>query len=132
HYDNIIAGIVVHEDVIARNVDRELPFMATENLLMEGVSRGGDRQILHERIRIHSQAAADALKNGATKNDLFTRIGEDPAFDFSGDDLDRLNCTGDFIGIAPRQVEEFLRSRVDPLLQRESALISTAVGEVRI
>ncbi|MCU1244350.1 MAG: adenylosuccinate lyase, partial [Acidobacteria bacterium] len=64
-YDNIVAGLVVHEEVIAANVRRELPFMMTENLMMEGTRRGGDRQVLHERVRIHSQAAADALKGGA-------------------------------------------------------------------
>src|SRR5207253_7230030 len=67
-YDNIAAGLVVHEDVIAANVRRELPFLMTENLMMEGVRRGSDRQVLHERVRIHSQAAAEALKRGAQEN----------------------------------------------------------------
>src|ERR1041384_1078406 len=78
-YDNILAGIVVHEEVIAANVRRELPFMMTENLMMEGVRRGGDRQVLHERVRIHSQGAADAMKSGG-ENDLFDRIAADPLF----------------------------------------------------
>ena len=79
-YDNIAAGLVVHEEVIAANVTRELPFMMTENLMMEGVRRGGDRQVLHERVRIHSQAAAGALKAGASGNDLFDRIAGDALF----------------------------------------------------
>src|SRR5206468_9141763 len=79
-YDNIVAGIVVHEEVIAANVRRELPFMMTENLMMEGVQRGGDRQVLHERIRIHSQAAANVLKDGAAKNPLFDLIAGDALF----------------------------------------------------
>jgi len=79
-YDNIVSGVVVHEDVIAANVRRELPFLMTENLMMEGVRRGGDRQVLHERVRIHSQAAADSLKSGATENDLFDRIAGDALF----------------------------------------------------
>src|SRR6185436_10613776 len=70
-YDNIVGGIVVHEDVIAANVRRELPFQMTENLMMEGVRRGGDRQVLHERVRVHSLAA---------KDDLFDRIAADPLF----------------------------------------------------
>src|SRR5207253_4905790 len=79
-YDNVVGGLVVHEEVIAANVRRELPFMMTENLMMEGVRRGGDRQVLHERVRIHSQAAADMLKSGGSENDLFDRIAADPLF----------------------------------------------------
>src|SRR6476659_3773156 len=78
-YDNVAGGLVVHEDVIAANVRRELPFMMTENLMMEGVRRGGDRQVLHERVRIHSQAAAEAMKSGGA-NDLFDRIAKDSLF----------------------------------------------------
>ena len=79
-FDNVVAGMVVHEEVISANVQRELPFIMTENLMMEGVRRGGDRQVLHERVRVHSQAAADALKGGAAKNDLFDRLGSDALF----------------------------------------------------
>ena len=73
-------GLVVHPAVIARHVAEELPFMATENILMAAVQAGGDRQDLHERIRVHSLAAAERLKDGAADNDLIGRIQGDPAF----------------------------------------------------
>ena len=79
-YLNIVPGLVVHPAVIARHVAAELPFMATENLLMAAVQAGGDRQDLHERIRVHALAAAERLKVGAADNDLIDRIRTDPAF----------------------------------------------------
>src|SRR6202034_3835773 len=86
-YLNVVPGLVVHPSVIARHVAEELPFMATENLLMAAVQAGGDRQDLHERIRVHAMAAAHRLKDGAAENDLLDRIRTDPAFpplDFQG------------------------------------------------
>ena len=79
-YLNVVPGLVVHPAVIARHVAEELPFMATENLLMAAVQAGGDRQDLHERIRTHSLAAAERLKEGAGDNDLIDRLRDDPAF----------------------------------------------------
>ena len=79
-YGNIAAGLVVHPAVIGRHVAEQLPFMATENLLMAAVLAGGDRQTLHERIRVHALAAAERLKEGASENDLIDRLREDPAF----------------------------------------------------
>ncbi len=132
-YDNIIRGIVVHKPVIDANVRRELPFMATENLMMEGVARGGDRQVLHERIRIHSQAAADAMKDGTAANDLFDRIAADPLFGIDRREIDRLVRPEEFIGLSPRQTAQFLERQIDPLLQREQELISERMaGEVRV
>ena len=86
-YGNIVPGLVVHPAVIGRHVAEQLPFMATENLLMAAVLAGGDRQALHERIRVHSLAAAERLKEGAGENDLIDRLRDDPAFpplDFEG------------------------------------------------
>ncbi|MGA7615001.1 MAG: adenylosuccinate lyase [Thermoanaerobaculia bacterium] len=131
-YDNIVSGIVVHEEVIAANVARELPFMATENLMMEGVRRGGDRQVLHERVRVHSVAAADALKSGASRNDLFDRIAADPIFGISREEIDRIAGPEEFIGLAPRQVERFLEEKIDPVLASDRELLSEEVGEVRV
>jgi adenylosuccinate lyase len=131
-YDNIASGLVVHPEVIATNVRRELPFIATENLMMEGVRRGGDRQLLHERVRVHSMAAADALKQGAPGNDLFERIAEDPLFGIDRAAIERLSRPEDYAGLAPRQVEQFLAERIDPLLAAERALVSAEVGEVRV
>jgi adenylosuccinate lyase len=131
-YDNIVAGIVVHEDVIGANVARELPFLMTENLMMEGVARGGDRQVLHERIRVHAKAAADGLKAGAAQNDLFDRIAADDHFGIDADGIARLARAENYTGLSQQQTERFLREDVDPLLEAESAEIVNEAGEVRV
>ncbi|MEO8034030.1 MAG: adenylosuccinate lyase [Acidobacteriota bacterium] len=131
-YDNVAAGLVVHEEVIATNVRRELPFMMTENLMMEGVRRGGDRQVLHERVRLHSQAAADALKRGSVENDLFDRIGADALFGIDRGAIDRLARPEDLTGLSRQQTERFIMEDVDPILTRERAEIDETVGEVRV
>ncbi|HUP64431.1 MAG TPA: adenylosuccinate lyase [Thermoanaerobaculia bacterium] len=131
-WDNILGGIVVHEAVIAANVARELPFIATENLMMEGVRRGGDRQVLHERVRIHSIAAAGALKEGARENDLFRRLSEDPLIPLESDAIDSLADPRAYVGLAPRQVERLLAEFVEPIMEEDRALLSPAVGEVRV
>ena len=115
-YDNILGGIVVHEDVIATNVRRELPFLMTENLMMEGVRRGGDRQVLHERVRIHSQAAADAMKSGARENDLFDRIAADPLFSIDRASIEAIARADDYVGLSKQQTERFLVEDIDPLI----------------
>jgi adenylosuccinate lyase len=112
---NIAGGLVVHPDVIERNVASQLPFMATEELLMRAVQRGGDRQVLHERIRQASHAAAEQTKRGAA-NDLIQRLRRDSAFhatDFLG-----LEDARDFVGRAPQQVTEFLQEVIDPIRER--------------
>ncbi len=131
-YDNIVSGIVVHPDVIATNVKRELPFIATENIMMEGTRKGGDRQLLHERVRIHSQAAADALKGGARENDLFERIAGDSLLGFDREAIGRLSRPEDYVGLSPRQVERFLSDRIDPILEKEKALVSKEINEVHV
>ena len=131
-YDNIVGGIVVHEEVIATNVRRELPFLMTENLMMEGVSRGGDRQVLHERVRVHSQGAADALKGGANRNDLFDRIAADPLFGIDAEAIEAIARPDDYTGLAQKQTERFLAEDVDPILAVERSHIDEQVGEVRV
>jgi adenylosuccinate lyase len=131
-YDNIVAGIVVHEEVIAANVRRELPFLMTENLMMEGVRRGGDRQVLHERVRIHSQAAADGMKGGAKENDLFDRIARDELFGIDRAAIERLARPEDYTGLSRSQTERFLAEEVDPILEQERAEIRAEAGEVRV
>ncbi|HEY2323038.1 MAG TPA: adenylosuccinate lyase [Thermoanaerobaculia bacterium] len=131
-YDNIIAGIVVHEEVIAANVRRELPFMMTENLMMEGVRRGGDRQVLHERVRIHSQASADAMKSGAATNDLLDRIAADSLFGIDRASIDAIARPEGYTGLAKQQTERFLIEDVDPILDRERSEIRAEAGEVRV
>lgn len=114
-HGNIAAGMVVHPAVIARHVAEQLPFMATENLLMAAVLAGGDRQTLHERIRVHSLAAAERLKEGAGDNDLIDRLREDPAFPPL--DFESVLDPARFIGRSARQVEEFLRDEIRPIRQ---------------
>lgn len=113
---NITSGLVVYPNVIARHLNEELPFMASENLLMAAVAAGGDRQELHERIRQHSQAAAAVVKNEGRPNDLIQRLQEDPVFarlDFSAT-MD----PSQFVGRAPQQVDEFIAQIVHPIRQR--------------
>lgn len=113
---NIASGLVVYPNVIARHLNEELPFMASENLLMAAVAAGGDRQELHERIRQHSRAAAAVVKNEGRPNDLIQRLQEDPAFarlDFSAT-MD----SSQFVGRAPQQVDEFIAEIVHPIRQR--------------
>ena len=131
-YDNIVAGIVVHEEVIAANVRRELPFLMTENLMMEGVQRGGDRQVLHERVRIHSQAAADAMKSGAASNDLFERIASDSLFGIDRAGIEAIADPARYTGLAMRQTERFLAEEVNPVLEVHRELIQEKAGEVRV
>ena len=131
-YDNIVGGLVVHEDVIAANVRRELPFLMTENLMMEGARRGGDRQVLHERFRIHARAAADALKNGAAENDLFDRIAADPLFGIDRASIARMARPEDYTGLSRQQTERFLIEDVDPILQAEGASAASERAELRV
>jgi len=112
-YQNVASGLVVYPEVIARNLREELPFMATENILMAAVAAGGDRQDLHERIRQHSQEAAKTVKQQGRPNDLLDRLAGDPAF--GGVDLKNTLDTAQFVGRAPQQVDEFLDQVVAPI-----------------
>lgn len=113
---NVSAGLVVYPQVIAKNLREELPFMATENILMAAVAAGGDRQELHERIRVHSLAAADEVKNHGGANTLFARLSSDSAF--SKIDLAAQLDPSQFVGRAPEQVDEFLSEVVEPIAAR--------------
>ncbi|HET7711658.1 MAG TPA: adenylosuccinate lyase [Thermoanaerobaculia bacterium] len=131
-YDNVAGGLVVHEDVISTNVGRELPFLMTENLMMEGVRRGGDRQVLHERVRIHSQAAADVLKKGGRENDLFDRIAGDPLFGISREAIDTVARPDQYTGLSRQQTERFIREEVDPLLERNAVELREESEAIRV
>jgi adenylosuccinate lyase len=115
-YLNIAPGLVVHPAVIERHVAEQLPFMATENLLMAAVQAGGDRQELHERIRVHAMAASEQLKEGAARNDLLDRIRNDPIFPRL--DLERILEPGGYTGRSAQQVEEFVASVIEPIRER--------------
>jgi len=113
---NVTAGLVVHEAVIDRRLRRELPFLVVEQALIFGVRQGGDRQDLHERIRRHAMDARARLDGGADDNDFFDRVAADEAFGLTREGLDDLAVPSALIGRAPEQVERFLASDVDPLL----------------
>ena len=116
-YINVVDGMVVYDKVIAQHIDNELPFMATENIMMDAVKKGGDRQELHELIREHSMEAAKQVKQFGLKNDLVDRIAADPKFNLSREEIDKILKPGNFIGRAPQQTEEFLREYVRPVLE---------------
>lgn len=118
---NVARGLVVYPATIAAAIAAELPFMATENILMAAVQLGGDRQELHERIRVHSQAAAEQVKMHGRANDLIARLKSDPAF--AKVDIDALMDPRDFVGRAPEQVDEFLETNVAPILEKYKHLL---------
>ncbi len=128
-YQNIADGLVVYPRVLARNLDAEIPFMATENILMAAVAAGGDRQDLHERIRRHSQAAAAMVKQEGAPNDLLDRLAADPAF--AKVDLDAALDPQKFIGRAPEQVDEFLAEVIEPIVAKYPPARSSG-AEVRV
>jgi adenylosuccinate lyase len=115
-YENIARGLVVHPQVIARHLREELPFMITENVLMQAVAAGGDRQALHERIRQHSLAAAQVVKEGGGDNDLVARLKADEAF--AAVDFGRAMDPSRLTGRSAEQVDEFLETVVAPIRKR--------------
>lgn len=121
---NVSTGLVVYPQVIAKNLAEELPFMATENLLMAAVQAGGDRQELHERIRVHSQDAAQVVKQQGKPNDLLQRLAQDKSF--SKVNLTAALDSSHFVGRAPEQVDEFLAEVVAPIRTRYAGGIPSA------
>jgi adenylosuccinate lyase len=121
---NIASGLEVHPARIARRVADELPFMATEELILRAVEAGGDRQEAHEVIRRHSVAAATAVKDGASRNDMLDRLAADPEYAVPIDDLRNLLDARKFVGRSSEQVTEFLRDVVDPLLNESAGTLS--------
>lgn len=115
-YINISENMVVYDKVIAAHVNRELPFMATENIIMEAVKGGGDRQELHELIREHSMQAAARVKGEGLDNDLIKRIIEDDRIKLSEEEINNIINPSKFIGRAPSQVEEFISEYVKPII----------------
>jgi len=116
-YMNIAGNMVVYEKVISAHVINELPFMATENILMEAVKRGGDRQELHESIRVHSMAAARRVKEEGLNNDLIERIINDDSFKMSKEEILAVIDPVKFVGRAPNQVVDFIYEYVKPILE---------------
>ncbi len=117
-YLNVASGLVVYDKVIHQRIMRELPFMATENIMMNAVLKGGDRQELHEKIRRHSMAAGAVVKEQGGECDLLQRIADDPSFGLSLDELQGIMNPADYVGRAPAQTMEYLRETVRPTLEK--------------
>ena len=130
-YINVAGGLVVYPQMIHRRIMAELPFMATENIMMDGVKRGGNRQQLHEAIRQHSVAAAAQIKENGAENDLLARIAADNLFDTTPEALESLLAPENYVGRAPQQVEYFVINHVRPMLEKYGDL-SAADGELRV
>ena len=129
-FRNVVDGLVVYPKVIAKHLDEELPFMATEEILMAGVRAGGDRQDLHERIRVHSQEAARQVKELGQPNDLMERLKSDAAF--ASVDLTGTLDSHRFVGRAPEQVDAFLKHVIGPIRSRYADELNQAPDELRV
>ena len=117
--------------MIRKHIDLELPFMATENIMMEAVKRGGDRQKLHEQIRVHAMEAGRNVKEEGKDNDLLDRIAADSLFGMKREELDQVLDLQAFIGRAPEQVEQFVAEEVDPVLEANAEILG-AEAEVNV
>ncbi|MGL4976688.1 MAG: adenylosuccinate lyase [Cetobacterium sp.] len=122
-WKNILEGLVVYPKMIEKHIMAELPFMATEYIIMEGVKKGGDRQELHELIRVHSMEAGKQVKVEGLENDLIERIINDPLFDIDRDKLMKILDPKNFIGFASEQVVDFLEVEVNPILEKNKELL---------
>ena len=125
-YLNVTNGLVVYPKIIESHMQAELPFMATENILMSAVKKGGDRQELHEKIRVHSMEAAKVVKTEGKPNDLISRIAADDSFDLTISEINDILLPENFIGRAPQQTTEFLNEVVRPILDANPDYISGA------
>ncbi|NLZ49050.1 MAG: adenylosuccinate lyase [Clostridiales bacterium] len=126
-YLNVSENLVVYEKVIEAHVKNELPFMATENIMMEAVKRGADRQELHERIRVHSMDAAKRVKEEGLNNDLLERIIADPIFRMTREEILQIVNPIKFVGRAPGQVKDFLENVVNPILKENHEYLGEKV-----
>lgn len=131
-YENVASGLVVHEKVIERHVREELPFMASENIMMDAVKRGGNRQELHERIRQLSLIAGSNVKDKGLENNLIDLIAEDPLFGLSREELTAHLEPARYIGRCPEQVVDFLRDCVAPVLERYPDALRSSAAELKV
>lgn len=122
-YLNVVDGLVVYPKVIEKRLMAELPFMATENIMMDAVKAGGDRQELHERIRVLSMEAGRNVKEKGMENNLLELIAADPAFNLNLEDLKKLMEPSRYTGRAKEQVEEFLADVIRPMLEENKELL---------
>ena len=115
---NVFSGLVVYDKMIMAHIERELPFMATEYILMEAVKKGGNRQQLHEQIRLHSMKAAEQVKIEGKQNDLIQRIADDPLFHLQLEELEKILDPTLFTGRASEQTQRFIHEEIEPVLKR--------------
>ncbi len=131
-YENVASGLVVHEKVIEKHIMEELPFMASENILMDAVKRGGDRQQLHEQIRLHSLEAGRNVKDFGLSNNLIDLIAEDPMFGMTREELTVHLEPSRYIGRCPEQVDDFLNEYVRPVLDAHIKALETKQTELKV
>ena len=131
-YENITSNIVVYENVIKTNMMQELPFMGTEEILMNAVLKGGDRQELHEKIRVYSMEAGREVKEFGRPNDLVDRIAKDTSFGLSKEEILHILNPDNLCGRAKNQVTDFIKEIVDPVLDKYKDLISTENVEMSV
>lgn len=120
---NVCDGIVVNNKVVEQRLMAELPFMATENIMMSAVKKGGDRQELHEKLREHSIAAAKVVKQEGLKNDLIERVVADKSFNLSRDEIEKIMVPINFVGRSVQQVEEYIQTYVNPLRKANKVIL---------
>ena len=120
---NVTDGLVVYPKVVEQRVMKELPFMATENIMMSAVKKGGDRQELHERLRTHSIAAAKVVKEEGKENDLIERICADSSFMLTREEVDAILKPENFIGRSVEQVEEYIAGCIQPVLDKNRSVL---------
>ena len=126
-YINVVDGLVVYPKVINKQFMNEIPFMTTENIMMDAVKRGGDRQELHEKIRVYSMEAGKNVKVEGRENNLPELIAKDPAFGLTKEDIIAIMKPENFVGRAPEQVDDFMSEVVDPLLEENKELLGMTV-----
>ena len=131
-YRNVVDGLVVYPKVIRKHLDDELPFMATENIMMDAVKKGGNRQELHERIRVHSMEAGKMVKMEGKQNDLLQRIANDDMFGLTMEELEAIMIPENFVGIAPEQTEEYIKNFIQPILQKNKEVLEEQGDEIRV
>ena len=128
---NVADGMVVYENTINKHIMAELPFMSTEVILMECVKAGGDRQELHEKIRVHSMEASKMVKQFGKDNDLIERIKKDSAFAAINDKIDSILDPKNFIGRSKEQTIEFIEQEIEPILNENKSCLGLN-GQVNV
>ena len=131
-YENVSAGLVVHEKVIEKHILEELPFMASENIMMDAVKKGGDRQQLHERIRVHALEAGHNVKDLGLNNNLIDLIAEDPLFGMSREELVAHMEPSRYIGRCPQQVDDFIAEFIAPVLESHAQALNGSHAELKV